>query len=220
MAGKRVAVVISGCGYLDGAEIYEATSALLALDMNDAVVEIFAPDVPQMHVIDHRTGETVDTAQRSVLQEASRLARGKISSLDTLDMSKFDALVMPGGYGVAKHLCDYAIKGTDCSVDATIDKVIKSAYEQKKPIGAICISPVLVAKVLGEHKPKLTIGNDEATAQHIERFGGVHVQAPATEIVVDDDNRIVSTPAYMVGQRITEVWTGIKKLVDKVIEMA
>ncbi|HNZ25175.1 MAG TPA: isoprenoid biosynthesis glyoxalase ElbB [Polyangiaceae bacterium] len=219
--GKRVAVVLSGCGYLDGAEIYESVSVLLALDLEGAQVQCFAPDKAQMHVVHHGTQTPVQGETRNVLTEASRLARGQIKAIEEARMEDFDALVFPGGYGVAKNLCDYAVKGSDCTVDPRVDALIKAAHGAKKPICAICIAPVLIAKSLGlAHHPTLTIGSDAGTAADIEKMGGKHVNAPVTEIVVDEQNRVVTTPAYMCGQRIGDVWLGVKKAVEKTLSMA
>ena len=219
MASKRVAVVLTGCGFLDGAEIHEAVSTLLALDQAGASYQVFAPDKPQMHVVDHVRGEP-SSEQRNVLTESARIARGSIKPLADLNMGEFDAVVLPGGYGAAKNLIDYAVKGAACGIDPEMDRVLKEAHAARKPIGAICIAPMVVARSLGaDHHPLLTIGTDPATARDIEKLGGRHQNAPVREIVVDEANRIVSTPAYMCAQRIDEVWDGISKLVRKVIEL-
>ncbi len=220
MASKRVAVVLAGCGFLDGAEIHEAVSTLLALDQAGASYQAFAPDKPQLDVVDHAkqapTGE-----KRNVLTEAARIARGAVKPLARLQMADFDAVILPGGFGAAKNLVDYAVKGADCGIDADIERVLKEAHAARKPIGAICIAPVVVAKALGaDHHPLLTIGTDPATAKDLEKLGARHQNTPVREIVVDQANRIVSTPAYMCAQRLDEVWDGVSKLVKKVIELA
>ena len=218
---KRVAVVLSGCGYLDGSEIYESTFALLALDLGGADVQCFAPDKEQMHVMHHAKREPMPGRSRNVLTESSRLARGNVRPLGEATMENFDALVIPGGFGAAKNLSDYAVKGDACAVDPQVDALIKSAHRAKKPICAICIAPVLIAKSLGaEHKPVLTIGCDAGTAAHIEKMGGKHVAAGTTDVVVDEVNRIVSTPAYMFPQKIADVWAGVQKAVEKTLSLA
>lgn len=218
---KRVAVVLSGCGYLDGAEIYESVSTLLALDMADAKVQCFAPDKPQMHVVHHTTQTPVQGESRNVLTEASRLARGEIKPLSEAKMDDFDALIFPGGFGAAKNLCDFALKGPDCSIEPKVDELIKAAHRLKKPICAICIAPALIAKSLGsDHHPTLTIGSDMGTAEALERLGAKHKAVTVTEIVVDEANKVVTTPAYMCAKRISEVWTGVKNAVDKTLSMA
>lgn len=220
MATKRVAVVLAGCGFMDGAEIHEAVSTMLALDQAGAAYQAFAPDKLQLDVVDHAK-QAPSGEKRNVLAESARIARGAVKPLAQLKMSDFDAVILPGGFGAAKNLVDYAVKGAACSIDADIERVLKEAHAAKKPIGAICIAPVVVARALGaDHHPLLTIGTDPATAKDIEKLGARHQNAPVREIVVDPQNRVVSTPAYMCAQRIDEVWDGVSKLVKKVIEMA
>jgi enhancing lycopene biosynthesis protein 2 len=219
MATRRVAVVLAGCGFLDGSEIHESVCTLLAIDRAGVRYQVFAPDKAQKDVIDHhRQRDTEET--RNVLVEAARIARSDAKPLSGLKMEEFDALIMPGGYGAAKNLADYASAGAECGIDAHAERVLKEAHAMGKPIGAICIAPVIVARALGkEHRPVLTIGTDTTTAGDIEKMGGRHRVANATEIIVDEENRIVSTPAYMSARRISEVWDGISRLVDKVISM-
>lgn len=218
---KRVAVVLSGCGYLDGAEIYESVSALLALDLAQSEVKCFAPDKNQMHVVHHTKQQLMEGETRNVLTEASRLARGNIEPLSTLKMETFDALVFPGGFGAAKNLCDYAVKGPDCTVEPDVASAIRMAHAHNKPICAICIAPVIVAKVLGaDYHPVLTIGSDASTAAHIEKMGAKHARVDVTEIAVDEANRVVTTPAYMCATRISQVWHGVAKAIDKTLSMA
>ncbi len=217
---KTVGVILSGCGFLDGAEISEAVLTLLALDQAGAKVIIMAPNVPQKQVVNHLTGKVVPNEKRNVLVEAARIARGKIRDVKTVSASQLDALVMPGGYGVAKNICDFAFKGTDCSVNPDVKKLILDMHAAKKPVGFICISPVLAAKVLGQFHPKLTIGTDAKTMQAIKKLGGVPVPHKVTEICTDTKNKVVSTPAYMLGPNIASVAKGITKLVNQVLEMA
>jgi len=216
---RRVAVVLAGCGFLDGSEIHESVFTLLAIDRAGVRYQVFAPDKPQKDVIDHHRQRDTEE-ERNVLVESARIARSDAKPLSGLKMEEYDALIMPGGYGAAKNLVDYASQAAECSIDPHVERVLKEAHAMRKPIGAICIAPVIVARALGkEHHPVLTIGTDTATAGDIETMGGRHRIAGVTEIVVDDDNRIVSTPAYMSARRIAEVWDGISKLVDKVISM-
>lgn len=216
---RRVAVVLAGCGFLDGSEIHESVCTLLAIDRAGVRYQVFAPNKPQKDVIEHhRQRDTEET--RNVLVESSRIARSDAKPLSGLKMEEYDALILPGGYGAAKNLVDYASEGAACNIDADVERVIKEAHAMKKPIGAICIAPVIIARALGkEHRPVLTIGSDTTTAGDIEKMGGRHRVAGVTEIIVDEDNRIVSTPAYMSARRISEVWDGVSKLVDKVISM-
>ena len=217
---KRVGVVLSGCGFLDGAEIHEATLTLLYLDRRGAKVTAMAPNVDQMHVIDHLIGEPVPGERRGVLAEAARLARGQIVDMARVKALDLDALILPGGYGAAKNLCTFALDGGAMKVDREVARLVRDMAAAKKPMGFICIAPVIGAKVLGELKPRPTIGNDADTAAAMNAFGAQHVECPVDQIVVDQENRIVSTPAYMLGPSIAPVAAGIEKLVAAVLEMA
>lgn len=212
---KRIAVVLSGCGFMDGAEIHESVLTLLHLHEQNLTPHCFAPDKNQTKVVNHKT-EQEENTPRNILTESARIARGQISPLSELKASDFDALVFPGGFGAALNLCDFAIKGPDCAVDADAERVIQEFYQAKKPIGAICIAPALIARVLGSQGVSLTIGHDEGTAQAIESLGAKHQNKKVDEIAVDDAHKIVSTPAYMLGQNPAEVGKGIKALIQKI----
>lgn len=218
----KVAVVLSGCGVFDGAEIHESVLTLLYLDKAGADISCFAPDKDQLHVIDHRNGQPVEGETRNVLTEAARIARGEIAPIDQLNVDSFDAVVFPGGFGAAKNLCTYAVDGDSCEVDVDAARVIQEAHVKGKVIGAICIAPVLIAKALQGQQlhPKLTIGSDAATAGSLREMGAENEPKGVSEITVDEDNRIVSTPAWMLGPSIGHVASGIEKLIAKVLEMA
>ena len=217
---KKVGVILSGCGVYDGAEIHESVIIMLALDRRGAEMVICAPNVAQMHVVDHLTGEVEEGAERNVLAESARIARGSIRDVADVSADELDALILPGGFGAAKNLCDFAVRGSDCSVNPDVAALVRDVHAQAKPVAAVCIAPALIAKVLGEDAPKLTIGNDADTAGAIETMGGTHVACPVIEFVVDREHKIVSTPAYMLGQSITEVAEGIDKTVEALLEMA
>jgi len=217
---KRVGVILSGSGFLDGAEIQEATLTLLFLDRRGAKVTAMAPNVTQMHVVDHMKGEPASGESRNVLAEAARITRGAIADVKTMKASDFDALILPGGYGAAKNLCTFATEGVKLQVNPDVERLVRDMAAAGKPIGFICISPVIAAKVLGSKKVKLTIGNDPATASALNALGAVHVDALVDQIVVDEKNKVVSTPAYMLGPSIAPVSAGIEKLVAAVLEMA
>lgn len=217
---SKVAVLLSGCGVYDGSEIYEGTFTLLALEEGGAEVVCCAPDIPQAHVVDHRTGEEMSGETRSVLAEAARLARGNIKPTTEINPADFDALILPGGFGAAKNLSDFAFKGPDCAVDPEVARLVRSFHETGKPVGLICIAPAVGAAVLGSKGVRLTIGNDADTASGLEKLGAFHQDCPVDDIVVDEANRIVSTPAYMLGPTMGKVKAGIDKLVAKVLEMA
>jgi enhancing lycopene biosynthesis protein 2 len=217
---KRVGVILSGCGFLDGAEIQEATLTLLFLDREGAKVTAMAPDVDQMHVVQHTKGEPSKGERRNVLEEASRITRGQIADIAKVNAADLDALVLPGGYGAAKNLCSFAVDGKDMKVNPDVSRIVREMALAKKPIGFICIAPVIGAKVLGELHPRLTIGNDPQTAAAVNAMGAVHVDCAVDQVVVDEKNRVVSTPAYMLGPTIAPVAAGIEKLVARVLALA
>ena len=215
----RVGVVLSGCGVYDGAEIHEATLTLLFLDRAGAEIICMAPNVDQMDVVNHIKGEA-SGEKRNVLVEASRIARGVIKDIKDVKAGDIDALVFPGGFGAAKNLCNFAVKGADCTVNPGVEKLIKEMHSAKKPIGFICIAPVIAAKVLGSFNPQLTIGNDKGTAEAIEKMGGKHIVSTVENAVVDQKNKIVTTPAYMLGPTISKVALGIEKGINEVLKLA
>ena len=217
---KRVGVVLAGCGFLDGAEIHEAVSTLLALDRRGARLVAAAPDVEQRHVVDHVKGEPAEGPGRNVLVESARIVRGQIVDLAKLSAKDVDALVFAGGYGVAKNLCTFAFEGRRMTVLPEVERVVSELRAAGKPLGFICISPVIAARVLGSEQVKVTIGNDRDTASAIESWGGRHVECKVDEIAVDERLKVVSTPAYMLGPWIAPVYAGIDKLVSALLEMA
>lgn len=217
---KKVGVILSGCGVYDGAEIHEAVITMLALDRRGADMVLCAPDVAQLHVVNHLTGEVVDGESRNVLVESARIARGVIRDVAAVSADELDALILPGGYGAAKNLCDFALAGPDCTVNPDVARLVRAVHAQGKPVAAVCIAPALLAKVLGEHQPKLTIGNDPATAGALEKMGARHVGCPVDGLVVDRERKLVSTPAYMLATRISEAAAGIEKAVDALLDMA
>ena len=216
----RVGVVLSGCGVYDGAEIHESVLTLLALDRAGAEAVCLAPDVAQKHVVNHLTGQPEKGESRNVLVEAARIARGKVKDLAGFDPAGLDALVLPGGFGAAKNLCDFAFRGADCEVQPEVARVVRAVHAAGKPVGAVCIAPVILAKLLGEERPRLTIGTDPGTAAAIEKMGGAHVSCGGGGAVVDADRRLVTTPAYMLDSPISEVSAGIEKLVAELLAMA
>ncbi|MDP5292957.1 isoprenoid biosynthesis glyoxalase ElbB [Oceanimonas sp. CHS3-5] len=214
---KKVAVILSGCGVYDGAEIYETVLCLLHLARNGARYQCFAPDQPQHHVIDHRTGEE-SGEQRNVLTEAARLARGDIQPLSELKADDFDALLLPGGFGAAKNLCNFAFEGAECEVDNEVLAACKAFAQARKPAGYCCIAPVLIPKIYPAGV-KGTIGTDAPTAEAFAAMGGEHIGCAVTDVVEDEHYRVISTPAYMLARSITEADTGIGKLVKRLLEM-
>ena len=214
---KKIAVVLSGCGVYDGAEIHESVLTLLAIAQAGAEYQIFAPDMEQRHVVNHLNGEEMNQA-RHVLVEAARIARGDIKALSEFKADDFDALMFPGGFGAAKNLSSFAFDGPECSIHPEVERAIKDIHNAGKPIGALCISPVLVAKVIGE--TELTIGSDEGTANAVETMGAKHVQTTHGEVVTDQKNKIATTPCYMLDATVPQIAEGAEKVVKKVLEMS
>jgi enhancing lycopene biosynthesis protein 2 len=215
---KKIAIVLSGCGVKDGSEIHESVLAILATVRAGAEPVFYAPDVMQTQVVNHATGDMISES-RNVLSEAARIARGDIQALDNLKASDVDALVFPGGFGAALNLCNFAQKGADCDVHPEVSRVVQEFRDANKPMGFICIAPSIAAKVLGKDGVQVTIGTDAGTAEAIEKTGATHIAKAVHEIHVDENLRVVSTPAYMLGQNIAEIEQGISKLVEQVISM-
>ncbi len=216
----KVGVLLSGCGFLDGAEIHEATFTLLELDRRNATIVCCAPDISIRQVIDHQTKQPAKDA-RNVLKESARIARCEISDVVKIRAADLDALIIPGGFGAAKNLCGFADNGPECDVDPGVEKLVGDMLDAKKPVGAICIAPALLARVAGKRgvKAKLTIGNDPGTANAIKSMGCVHEDCAVTECTSDEENRVVTTPAYMLGPGPAAVHAGISKLVEKILAM-
>lgn len=215
----KVAVVLSGCGVFDGSEIYESVLTLLALKSGGATYQCMAPDIDQLHVINHLTGEVMADQQRNVLTEAARLARGDIIDLAQANPDDYDALIIPGGFGAAKNLCDFAIAGEKCQVNSDLQRFARAIHQANKPVGLICIAPAMTPLLFGEGAV-CTIGNDAAIATAIEAMGGLHETCNVGDIVIDQQRKIVTTPAYMLANSISEAATGINKLVSMVLKLA
>ncbi len=211
----KIAVILSGCGVYDGSEIHEATLGLYALSKYGFEYQCFAPDINQYHVINHLTGE-VSSDKRNVLIEAARIARGNIKPLREFSSDDFDGLLMPGGFGAAKNLSTYAFDGENCKVHNDLVLVLKAMHSAQKPIVALCIAPVIVAKVLGA---AVTIGNDSKTAKHIEALGGSHKSCNYNEAFVDWKNKVITTPCYMLASNVYETGVGIEAAIVELKKM-
>lgn len=214
---KKIAVILSGCGVYDGAEIHESVITLLRLDQRGAQVQCFAPNIAQLHVINHLTGDEMPES-RNVLVESARIARGNIKDIREANVEDFDALIVPGGFGAAKNLSNFAIEGAGCTVQPDVLALTEAFAEAGKPVGLICISPALAAKIYGPGVT-CTIGNDADTAAAMNKMGATHADCAVTDIVEDKARKLVSTPAYMLAQSISEAASGINKLVDRVLEL-
>ncbi len=216
---KKIAVVLSGCGYLDGTEITEAISILIAIGQNGAEAICFAPNI-DLQAVNHLTKQSAEN-NRNVLEEAARIARSKILPLNQLDAKKFDALAFPGGFGAAKNLSSWAFKGAQSEVNPEVAKVILDFYNDSKPIAAACIAPVLLAKVLGKKRVTVTIGNDPATIAEVEKTGAQHETCPVDDYITDRETKVVTTPAYMYDDaKPHEVFQGISGMVKELVEWA
>lgn len=215
----KVAVILSGCGYQDGSEINESVLTLLALAKADADVQCVAPDIAHKHVIDHRSGLVTEDEDRNVLTESSRIARGEILSLDGVRAGDFDAFIYVGGFGAAKNLSSYAFDGPDYGTDPGVNDLIQAVHAAGIPQGFMCIAPVLAASALGQQGVVLTIGNDPDIAAALQAKGAQHQDCPVDDIIVDQGNRIVTTPAYLLAQSITEAESGINRLVSSVLQL-
>lgn len=211
---KKFAVILAGCGSKDGAEIHEATMTLYAIKQQGADYQIFAPDIKQHHVINHLTGEEMNES-RNVLIEAARIARGDAKPLSELKVTEFDAIILPGGFGVAKNLCTFAFDGPDCKVNKDVERVITEAHKAGKPIGALCISPVLLAKLI--KGAKLTLGSDKGTIKAVELLGVKHSITSHGEVTIDEQNLLFTTPCYMLDANIVDVANGAIAIVKEMI---
>ena len=214
---SKIGVVLSGCGVNDGSEIHEAVITMLELDRAGAEMVLMAPNIDQLHVINHATGEEMEDS-RNVLIESARISRGNIEDIAGVTSDNLDALIFPGGFGVAKNLSDYAMAGMECSINPDVLRLSREVHNDGKPIGVICIAPAIMAKILAG-QTELTIGFDEQTASDIDAMGAKHVLCPVDEIVVDKEKKVVSTPAYMEAQSIKQAASGIEKLVVEILNM-
>lgn len=212
---KKFAIVISGCGVQDGTEIHEAVMAMLAVDMAGGTYQLFAPDIEQTRVVNHLTGKPTDE-KRNVLVESARIARGNIKPLQSYSPESFDALIFPGGFGAALNLSTFATEGEKMSVNPEVERAVKSTHSAGKPIGAMCIAPVVVAKILGS--VNVTIGDDSGVASAICSFGSSHTNAGKGEVVADLENKVFTTPCYMLDSAISDIFEGATKLISRIMQ--
>ncbi|MDK9740880.1 isoprenoid biosynthesis glyoxalase ElbB [Vibrio alginolyticus] len=215
---KKVAVILSGSGVYDGSEIHEAVLALYAIEKASATWHCFAPNIDQLHVINHLTGDEMDET-RNVLIESARIARGNIDDVAKLNVDEYDALLLPGGFGAAKNLTDFAVSGAECSINTHVAQACRAFANAKKPAGYLCISPVIIPMIY-EQGVKGTVGNDEAVSIAFNQMGGEHTTCPLEDIVFDEKHLVLSTPAYMLAENISQAASGIEKLVSKLIKIA
>ena len=212
---KKFAVILCGCGSLDGSEIHESVMTLLAIDRNECTYSIFAPNDNQYHVVNHCTKEATQE-KRNMMVEAARIVRGDIRPIEECRVEDFDALVFPGGNGAAKNLFTYAFDGKNCTVREDVAQLIKAFHAQHKPIGALCIAPVMIAKVLGD--VTITVGNDEGTIANVLSFGSQHINTQQTGVIADKQNMVFTTPCYMLPARISDIADCAQNLIDAILE--
>jgi len=213
---KRFAVILSGCGNKDGAEIHESVMTLWAIHKHGAEYQCFAPDIPQHHVLNFITGQEM-AESRNVLVESARIARGNIRNLKEYKAADYDGLIIPGGLGVAKNLSTFAFDGPECKVNEDVVRAVRETADQQKPIGALCIAPAIVAKILGN--VTLTIGQDTSTAAALTAMGAAHEKTTHGEITIDREHKVVSTPCYMLDARVDQIGAGAENLVMALLEM-
>lgn len=216
---KKIAVILSGCGVFDGSEIYESVLTLLRIEQQGSEYQCMAPDIEQLHVINHLNGEVVEGESRNVLVEAARLARGDIINLAEANSDDYAGLIIPGGFGAAKNLSDFAVNGAQSTINNQVKLFAQAMHHAGKPVGLICIAPTMTPLIFGEGAT-CTIGTDTDIAGTIETMGGSHQSCPVSEIVIDQERNIISTPAYMLAGSISEAASGTNKLVDEVLQRA
>jgi enhancing lycopene biosynthesis protein 2 len=226
--GKKIAVILSGCGVYDGSEIHESVFALLAIVENGGNYQCFAPDIEQHHVVDHTNGEE-QKEKRNVLVESARIARGDIKVLNTYDAKDFDGLVIPGGFGAAKNLTKWAFNGPDGEINADVKNAILKTIEAKQPVVGLCMGPTVIAKALDGSgiRSHLTVGTTAAQSPYeiaaisagIEKTGAVAEMKTIDEISVDVANRIITAPCYMMEADILQVRKNVKQAVDAMFSL-
>lgn len=216
---KKIAIVLAGCGNKDGSEITEAVSLIIALSQLGAKLTFFAPN-REFTAKNFLTSNPMPE-KRNLMAEAARITRSEISPLEKLVTDDFDALALPGGYGAAIHLCSWANDGAKCTVDSILAERIKEFHTQSKPIGAVCIAPVILAKVLGAKKVSITLGESGDIIKEVEKTGAVHETCPVTDYITDRENKVITTPAYMFeNAKPHEVFKGVSGLAKELMEMA
>jgi len=213
---KKFAVVLAGCGVFDGAEIHETVLTLLSIEKLGATYQCFAPDMKQYHVLNHMTGKEMNES-RNVLVEAARIVRGNIKPLSSFHATDYDALIFPGGFGTAKNLCSWAYEGDQCKVNPDVEKAIKAMFEAKKPIGAMCIAPVILGKLF--KGTNLTTGQDSASQSFIEKCGNKYTRTTHGEVVVDPVRKLFSTPCYMLEANIVQIQQGTENIVREMLKV-
>ena len=218
---KNIGVILSGCGVYDGTEIQEAVITLLALDRAKVNTIIMAPNMNQKHVINHLTGEVSEGETRNVLVESARIARGQIKDIKDVKADDLDGLVIPGGFGAAKNLTTFADDEMHCQIHREVRRLVKTMVVQMKPIAALCIAPVVLTKILGDEQisHEITIGNDKSIYQTLQMMGATHKECAVDRVVVDTHNKLITTPAYMLANSISEAAAGIEDAIERLVDL-
>ncbi len=212
------AVVLSGCGRADGSEIHEAVCTLLCIENMGCTYQCFAPNIEQASVVNHLTNQHMNE-KRNVLVESARIARGNILDLQEFNTKDYDAIIFPGGLGAVTNWCDFASKGVECNVNTSIRDIILRCWQNKVVIGALCIAPVLIALVLADKHVRFTLGAGGATAQKLEELGAIHEEVGVTDVCIDKENLVCSTPAYMLATNMLDVCQGAQNLIGAICQL-
>ena len=216
---QRVGVILSGCGVFDGSEIHEAVATLVALDRHGLEAVCLAPDIDQMHVVNHLSGQVMEGENRNVLVEAARIARGHVSPLTAESVKDLSALILPGGFGAAKNLSDYAVSGAEMKVNGKVQSALQEAHRAGKPIAALCISPVILARIFGKESPTLTVGAEGADAENLEAIGARHQVTEHEQVVVDEQLKLITGPCYMLESTIGQIFRGADAVVARLARL-
>jgi enhancing lycopene biosynthesis protein 2 len=214
---KKIAVILAGCGRMDGSEIHESVLTLLSIQQAGAKYQCFSLDLEQYHVINHLTNQNV-TESRNMLIESARIARGDVINLANIDVNEFDGLIIPGGNGIAANLFSLLQDSENYTVNELVAQTARQFTQANKPVGFICIAPVMIPAIY-DFPVNMTIGNDKATADLVEQRGAIHHSCNTTEVYVDEEHKIVTTPAYMMANSIVEAYSGINKLCFALIQL-
>ena len=226
MVMKKIAIILSGCGNRDGSELQESLSLMLAIDRQGWQYQCFAPEglfevVPHVDVEEtEEEGTVLDIEQRDIFVESARIARGNLRPLEEYKPADYDALALPGGMGAARNLSTFAFDGSRMEVIDSVQDAILETYRAHKPVVAMCIAPMVLAKVVGRYEVELTLGPDNNQASGIAKGFGCRICACGpTDVCVDSEHKVITTPAYMAATRISEIFAGAENMVARLAEM-
>lgn len=219
----KIGVLLSGSGVYDGSEIQEAVLTLLAIEEIEAEAICISIDKPQHHVINHLNGEEMNDS-RNMLIESARIARGNIKNINDVSPNDIDAMVIPGGFGAAKNFTSWAFNGSDGEILPEVKLLLVNLINIGKPIAALCVSPVVLAKALegSTITPTLTIGTDKEPSPYditaftdgLQKTGMQTEMKSVREINIDVKNKIISAPCYMMEASIVDVRKNIRSAIE------